>query len=143
MYFMPFMPPRSTVRRRVATATAAAVLGAGWAAWPVVSATHPAPVHIGVTAAGTCTTALVVAYSTEALDGVTWKARQDDGKAKVQLHYVGDGSGAGQWADVASVSGGENRRRVTLQVPTFDLVRVVRTDTGVTSTGRAPGDCPA
>ena len=104
----------------------------------------PSPVlHLGIGGAGDCGPALVVAYGTEVLDGTAWTPRPDDGKVGLQVHYVGDGSGAGEWATVPAVSGGEGRLRLAAGGPTFDLVRVIRTDTGVTSTPRPIGLCPA
>jgi hypothetical protein len=103
-----------------------------------------APVlHLGIGGAGDCSGTIVVAYGTETLDGTAWSARPDDGRVGLQVHYVGDGSGAGAWTTVPAVSGGEGRLRLAAGGPTFDLVRVIRTDTGVTSTPRPIGLCPA
>lgn len=147
MFWMPFGTPRNTWRRRISavalsTAVAGSVLALG------SSTAHPAPtpaptVHIRVSAVGTCPTALVVAYSMETLTGRTWVPRQDDGKVALQLHYVGNGSGNGQWVTVSTVSGGENHLRLVSQQPTYDSVRVVWPVTGVTSSPRVPDACPA
>lgn len=85
-----------------------------------------------------------IIFDTETLIGKEWTPTQDNSRTLVQVHFIGNGAGAGgTWETVTSTSGGEHRLRVniaTQTLPTWDLMRVIREDTGIASSGRPPAD---
>ncbi len=81
-----------------------------------------------------------IVFDTETLVGTEWTPKQDDGQTQVQFHFIGNGAGpGGLWGTVEAASGGENRLRVnvaTQVITTWDMIRLIRKDTGIASSGK-------
>ena len=106
-----------------------------------------AVLHLQVRSAWACDEVLLVSYDTEQLVGKAWTLRLDDGRVDVQGFYIGRAAAgpAGTWTALGSVPGGESWRRwPATGVGMPSQVRVVRTDTGVTSVAvPVVAGCPA
>ena len=122
------------------------LMAATWVATgPAAAHWRPAPdlarplklVLIDLNTVWICQGNVIAAYETIQVDGKVASLRADDGRVDMQVHT------AAGWLTVPDTSGGENWRRWPL-VDLPDLVRLVRTETGVTSVPRTPIEgCPA
>lgn len=107
------------------------------------------PIHLQVwRAEEICDQGIIqVTYGTEILVKREWTVIPDDGFVALQLHFIGNGAGPdGYWETIESAAGGEGTLRFDLgqPVPTWDLMRVIRTDgSRIASSGRQPTQaCP-